>query len=48
MTVYLGSRCTIMLNSYDAIKEALVKMLMYFRGDLRIFSLSKKSQKDMV
>ena len=25
MTVYLGSRCTIMLNSYDVIKEAFVK-----------------------
>ena len=25
MTVYLGSRCTIMLHSYDVIKEAFVK-----------------------
>ena len=32
MTVYLGSRCTIMLNSYDAIKEALVKNAHVFSG----------------
>ena len=25
MTVFFGSRCTIMLNSYDVIKEAFVK-----------------------
>ena len=32
MTVYLGSRCTVMLNSYDAIKEAFVKYGHVFSG----------------
>ena len=32
MTVYLGSRCTIMLNSYDAIKEAFAKNAHVFSG----------------
>ena len=32
MTVYLGSRCTIMLNSYDVIKEAFVKHGHVFSG----------------
>ena len=32
MTVYLGSRCTVMLNSYDAIKEAFLKQGHVFAG----------------
>ena len=32
MTVYLGSRCTVMLNSYDVIKEAFVKNAHVFSG----------------
>ena len=32
MTVYLGSRRTIMLNSYDVIKEAFVKYGHEFSG----------------
>ena len=32
MTVYLGSRCTVMLNSYDIIKEAFVKLGHAFSG----------------
>ena len=32
MTVYLGSRCTIMLNSYDVIKEAFAKYGHAFSG----------------
>ena len=32
MTVYLGSRCTIMLNSYDIINDAFVKCGHAFSG----------------
>ena len=32
MTVYLGSRATIYLNSYDVIKEAFVKNGISFAG----------------
>ena len=50
-TVYLGTRCTVMLNSYDTIKEAFVRYGDVFAGrpqDLFFFRELLKGKGDFV